>query len=218
MRGPFREHAVLTGNQLGVECVRVMMEEEANNAECPVCYESFSDAARTLSCGHAFCHDCLVGTFVSSNRDGVITRDTIICPVCRHVTFVTKVQRLGEEKEKQTKMLQVPLRFAGRSTSAPRSSGGRYRRLGRCLRWISSRMSRQRLVYPKDSSQVFIISDLGRPLAEEDIIDVGTSVVIRENSTEHGCICTTSHCLLFLLIIFTLLALMAAALPWVFLA
>ncbi|XP_026772254.3 RING finger protein 222 [Pangasianodon hypophthalmus] len=196
-----------------------MMDEEAYNAECPVCYEGFADAARTLSCGHAFCHDCLVGTFVGSNRDGVITRDTIICPVCRHVTFVTRLQGLGGKKEKHAKMLEVPLRFSGRSTSAPRSSGGRCRRLGRCLRWISSRMSRQRLVYPKDSSQVFIISDLGRPLAEEDIIDVGPSTVIRENSTYDGCtLCTTSHCLLFLLIIFTLLALIAATLPWVFLA
>ncbi|XP_060748743.1 RING finger protein 222 [Tachysurus vachellii] len=191
----------------------MMMDDEVYNVDCPVCFESFSDAARTLSCGHAFCHDCLVGTFVSSNKNGVITRDTIICPVCRHVTFVTKLQGLGGEKEKHTKMLEVPLRFHGRPTSAPG-----YRRLGRCLRCISSRMSRKRLVCPKDSSQLFIISDLGHPLAEEDIIDVGTTVAIRENSTEHGCVCTSSHCLLFLLIIFTLLALIAATLPWVFLA
>lgn len=195
------------------------MDEDAYIVECPVCYESFSDAARTLSCGHSFCHDCLVGTFMGSSRDGAITRDTIVCPVCRHVTFVTKLQGLGGEKEKHAKVLEVPLRFTGRSVSAPRSYGSRCRRLGRCLRWISSRMSRQRLVYPKDSSQVFIISDLGRPLAEEDITDVGISAVIRENSTDHGCtLCTTSHCLLFLLIIFTVLALIAATLPWVFLA
>ncbi|KAI5619220.1 RING finger protein 222-like [Silurus asotus] len=188
------------------------MEEEPYNAECPVCFESFSDAARTLSCGHAFCHDCLVGTFVGSNGDGVITRDTIICPVCRHVTFVTKLQALGGEKEKRAKLLEVPLRFVARSGSVSRSGG-----LGHCLRWIS--FKRQRLVCPKDSLQVFIISDLGRPLAEEDIIDIGTSVVIRESSTDHdGSLCTTSHCLLFLLIIFTLLALIAATLPWIFLA
>lgn len=195
------------------------MEEEACSAECPVCYESFSDAARTLSCGHAFCHDCLVGTFVGSNRDGVITRDTITCPVCRHVTFVTKLQGLGGGKVKHAKLLEVPLRFVARSASAPRSRGGRNRGLGRCLRWISSRMNRQRLVCPKDSLQVFIISDLGRPLAEEDIVDVGTSVVIRENSSNHGfTLCTTSQCLLFILIIFTVLALIAATLPWIFLA
>lgn len=196
-----------------------MMDELARGAECPVCYESFSDAARTLSCGHAFCHDCLVGTFVSSSSDGVITRDTIICPVCRHVTFVTKLRKLGGEKEKHAKMLEVPLRSFVRSASASRSSGGRYWHLGRCLRWISTKMSRQRLVYPKDCSQIFIISDLGRPLAEEDIIDVGTSAVIRENSSDHGyTVCTTSHCLLLLLISFTVLALVAATLPWVFLA
>lgn len=193
-----------------------MMDEEAHTSECPVCYESFSDAARTLSCGHAFCHDCLVGTFVGSNRDGVITRDTIVCPVCRHVTFVTKLQGLGGEKEKHTKMLEVPL---GRSAAPRSNNSGRDRRLGRCLRWISSRMSRQRLVYPKDSAQVFIISDLGRPLAEEDIIDFRTSAVFLENSTDQGCVlCTTTHCLLFLLLIFTLLALIAAILPWIFLA
>lgn len=195
------------------------MGEKACCAECPVCYETFSDAARTLSCGHAFCHDCLVGTFVGSNRDGVITRDTIICPVCRHVTFVTKLQGLEGEKDKHTKMLEVPLRFTGRSVSAPSPSGGRCRHLGRCLRWMSSRMSHQRLVFPKDPSQVFIISDLGRPLAEEDIIDFGSSAVIRENSSYHGyTLCSTSHCLLLLLITFTVLALIAATLPWIFLA
>lgn len=192
------------------------MDEEAHASECPVCYESFSDAARTLSCGHAFCHDCLVGTFVSSNRDGVITRDTIVCPVCRHVTFVTKLRGLDGEKEKLAKILEVPLG----PSAAPRSNNSRRsRRLGPCLRWISSRMSRQRLASPKDSSQVFIISDLGRPLAEEDIIDVGTSTVIRMNSTDQCCaLCTTSHCLLFLLLIFIFLALIAAILPWIFLA
>lgn len=197
----------------------MMMDEEACSAECPVCYESVSDAARTLSCGHAFCHDCLVGTFVCSNRDGVITRDTIICPVCRHVTFVTKMQSLGGEKEKHAKVLQVPLRFAARTASAPRSRGGRCRRMTRCFRWIASRIRRQRLVCPKDSLQVFIISDLGRPLAEEDIVDVGTHAVIRENTSDRGfTMCSTSQCLLFLLIIFTILSLIAATLPWIFLA
>ncbi|KAM9456848.1 RING finger protein 222 [Clarias gariepinus] len=180
------------------------MDEEA---VCPICYESCSDATRTLSCRHAFCHDCLVGTFVSSNYYGVFTRDTIICPVCRHVTFVTKGRSRGHggDKEKDGKVLEVPLRSAARSGNGP---------LLHCLRW----MSRQKLVCPKDCSQVFIISDLGRPLAEEDVIDVGISAVIRENSDHSRRPCTTSHCLLLILIVFIVLALIAATLPWVFLA
>lgn len=45
---------------------RVMDEEAQGDSECPVCYESLTDSARTLSCGHDFCHDCLVRTLVST--------------------------------------------------------------------------------------------------------------------------------------------------------
>ncbi|XP_026866595.2 RING finger protein 222 [Electrophorus electricus] len=191
------------------------MDEEAQDSECPVCYESLQESPRTLSCGHVFCHDCLVRTFVSVNRDEIVTRDSIICPICRHVTFVTK-QGLGGcsgKTEKNAKILEVP------SPSNSRSLNVRLPWIGQCIPWVSSRRSRQRLVCPKESLQVFIISDLGRPMSEEDIIDVGANAGIQENSRTLRCaLCTTSHCLLILLIAFTLLALVAATLPWVLLA
>ncbi|XP_066497610.1 RING finger protein 222 [Hoplias malabaricus] len=183
------------------------MDEESRDSECPVCYESLLESARSLSCGHTFCHDCLVRTLVRLNREGTATRDSIVCPVCRHVTFVTKLQ--GIVGRRGEKILEVP------STSVP-TRGVRW--LSRSVRWFSSRLSRQRLVCPKDSLQVFIISDMGRPLSEEDVIDVETNVVIQENTSRSWTICTTSHCLLVLLIVFTLLALVAATLPWVLLA
>ncbi|XP_036445764.1 RING finger protein 222 [Colossoma macropomum] len=193
-----------------------MDEEEAQDSECPVCYESLQDSARTLSCGHAFCHDCLVRTLVSVNREGTVTRDSIICPVCRHVTFITKLQGLlGRAGEKEQKILEVPSTSVARSASV---HSGRFHWISACVRWLSSRLSRQRLVCPKDSLQVFIISDMGRPMAEEDVIDVGTNAVIHENTTGRSwTMCTTSYCLLVLLIAFTLLALVAATLPWVLL-
>ncbi|XP_037400470.1 RING finger protein 222 [Pygocentrus nattereri] len=193
-----------------------MDEEEEQGSECPVCYDSLQDSARTLSCGHAFCHDCLVRTLVSVNREGTVTRDSIICPVCRHVTFVTKLQGLlGRAGEKEQKILEVPSTSVARPASV---HSGRCHWISACGRWFSSRLSRQRLVCPKDSLQVFIISDMGRPMADEDVIDVGTNAVIHENTTGRSwTMCTTSYCLLVLLIIFTLLALVAATLPWVLL-
>ncbi|XP_062874451.1 RING finger protein 222 [Trichomycterus rosablanca] len=193
------------------------MDDEVNT-ECPVCFESFSEAARTLSCGHAFCHDCLVGIFVSSNREGSLIRDSIICPVCRHVTFVNKLHGLVKKKDKHAKILEVPTTFAWRPAIS-RTGGDQSNRIGRNLRWILSKLRRQRLVCPKESLQVFIISDLGRPIADEDIIDVGSHAVMNENGPDRRwTVRLTTHCLVFLLIAFTLLALVAATLPWLFLA
>ncbi|KAG9264349.1 RING finger protein 222 [Astyanax mexicanus] len=199
-----------------------MEEDEAQDSECPVCYENLLDSARTLSCGHAFCHDCLVRTLVSVSREGALTRDSIVCPVCRHLTFITKLQGLvGRAGEKEQKILEVPSTFVARPGSG---TGERLRWIRPCVRWVLSRLGRQRLVCPKDSLQVFIISDMGRPMAEDDVIDVGTNVGVQENTGGvggggHGwTVCTTSHCLLILLIAFTVLALVAATLPWVLLA
>ncbi|XP_076852887.1 RING finger protein 222 [Brachyhypopomus gauderio] len=197
------------------------MDLEAQESECPVCYESLSEVARTLSCGHVFCHDCLVRTFVIVTRDGVVTRDSIICPICRHVTFVTKqkVHGCAGETQKNAKILEVPSVCNLRSANAPRSTNSRLPWMGQCISWASCKLSRQRLVCPKETSQVFIISDMGRPMSDEDIIDVGTNAVIQENSRAMRCaVCTTSHCLLVLLMAFILLALVAATLPWVLLA
>uniref|UniRef100_A0A673FSD6 RING finger protein 222-like n=1 Tax=Sinocyclocheilus rhinocerous TaxID=307959 RepID=A0A673FSD6_9TELE len=155
------------------------MDEEAQDNECPVCYESLSDSTRTLSCGHHFCHDCLVRTLLNTSLNGSTKRDNIICPVCRHLTFITKLRgftvstleakRIGKTLEVSS--LPSPVFPVGSHT------GG----LGcicRCLRSISCRLCRRRLVCPKDASEVFIISELGRPMTEGDVIDIGTTSAI----------------------------------------
>ncbi|XP_006761780.1 PREDICTED: RING finger protein 222 [Myotis davidii] len=66
--------------------------KDSSGSECPVCYEKFRDlegASRTLSCGHVFCHDCLVKYLLSTRVDGQVQR-TIVCPICRYVTFLSK--------------------------------------------------------------------------------------------------------------------------------
>uniref|UniRef100_A0A671T5R3 RING finger protein 222-like n=2 Tax=Sinocyclocheilus anshuiensis TaxID=1608454 RepID=A0A671T5R3_9TELE len=196
------------------------MDEEAQDSECPVCYESLSDSARALSCGHHFCHDCLVLTLVNTSLNGSIKRDNIICPVCRHLTFITKLHGFTvstAEAKRIGKTLELP---SIRTPVFPVGShtGG----LGcicRCLKRISCRLCRRRLVCPKDASEVFIISELGRPMTEGDVIDIETTSGLQQDYSSHGQrLCTISCCLLILMITFTLLALVAATLPWVLLA
>ncbi|XP_028905384.1 RING finger protein 222 [Ornithorhynchus anatinus] len=66
--------------------------KEGGGGECPVCYERFRDlegAGRTLSCGHVFCHDCLVRYLLSRRAEGRVPQ-SLVCPVCRHVTFLSR--------------------------------------------------------------------------------------------------------------------------------
>ena len=95
--------------------------EEPTEPEFPVCYECMSGSERTLSCGHVSYHDCLVRTLVSITGDGVITvrvRDTIICPLCRHLTFIKKqadaveailLNAKKEETKQGEQTLKVPI-------------------------------------------------------------------------------------------------------------
>ncbi|KAL1278639.1 hypothetical protein QQF64_025312 [Cirrhinus molitorella] len=193
------------------------MDEEAQDSECPVCYESLSDSDRTLSCGHHFCHDCLVRTLVNTSQNGSIKRDNIICPVCRHLTFIKKFQGYTlsmVEDKKIGKTLEVP------SIPTPVVPVGSHTGcICSCLRSISCRLCRRRLVCPKDASEVFIISELGRPMTEGDVFDIGPTLAMQQDYSRNGQrFCTISCCLLILMITFTLLALVAATLPWVLLA
>uniref|UniRef100_A0A8K9WSP8 RING-type domain-containing protein n=1 Tax=Oncorhynchus mykiss TaxID=8022 RepID=A0A8K9WSP8_ONCMY len=163
----------------------------SQDSECPVCYESLSGTERTLSCGHVFCHDCLVKTLVSINRDGVI-RDTIICPVCRHLTFIKKQQEVGVPLAPGKKRARKEHHHEARRASGHSSS---------------------------PNSQIFIISAQGRPMADEDAVSLDTMpVVLQPNRRRRRVkICTTARCLVVLLVIFTLMAMVAATLPWIIL-
>ncbi|XP_040918986.1 RING finger protein 222 [Toxotes jaculatrix] len=202
-------------------------DSQEDARECPVCYECLSGTERTLSCGHVFCHDCLVKTLVSINSDGNI-KDTIVCPVCRHLTFIKKqkealVSLAAGKDPDEGQTLEVPLPLPLQQLqSARRTSRDSLPRgvnwIANCFRGISERVRRQRLISPShNASQIFIISAQGRPMAEEDALSVVMTVVQPQRRRRRR-ICTTARCLLVLLSAFTILALVAATLPWILLA
>ncbi|XP_034567789.1 RING finger protein 222 [Notolabrus celidotus] len=202
-------------------------DSQEDARECPVCYEGLSGTERTLSCGHVFCHDCLVKTLVSINTDGNI-RDTIACPICRHLTFIRKqkealVTLTTDKDPDEVQTLEVPFPLSlGQLQSARRPSENTLPRgvnwAAHCFRWVSERVHRQMLIRPSHkASQIFIISAEGRPMAEDDALSVVMTVVQPQRRRRRR-ICTTARCLIVLLSLFTLLALVAATLPWILLA
>ncbi|XP_069005090.1 RING finger protein 222 [Embiotoca jacksoni] len=202
-------------------------DSQEDARECPVCYECLSGTERTLSCGHVFCHDCLVKTLVSINSDGNI-RDTIVCPICRHLTFIRRqkealVSLVADKDPNEGQTLEVPLPLPPGQVQGPRrvswdslQSGVNW--ISRCFRSISQLVGRQRLISPShNASQIFIISGQGRPMGEEDALSVVMTAVQPQRRRRRR-ICTTARCLFVLLSIFTALALVAATLPWILLA
>lgn len=193
-------------------------DNQEDARECPVCYESLSGTERTLSCGHVFCHDCLVKTLVSINSNGNIS-DTIVCPICRHLTFIKKqkealVSLAADKNPDEAQTLEVPLPLPRVELHSAR----RVSWIARCSRGISERVRRQRVISPShNASQIFIISAEGRPMAEDDSLRIVMTVVQPQRRRRRR-ICTTARCLFVLLSVFTVLALMAATLPWILLA
>lgn len=198
--------------------------DEEDPCECPVCYEYLLGTERTLSCGHVFCHDCLVKTLISFTSDGKI-RESIICPICRHLTFIRKqkealVSSSADKNPDDNQTLKVPLppqvhnAQCSSGDSLPR--GGNW--MSHCFRGISERFRRQRLISPSsNTSQIFIISAEGRPMVDDDALGV-VMTVVRTQRRPRRRFCTTARCLLVLLSAFTVLALVAATLPWILLA
>lgn len=193
-------------------------DNQEDARECPVCYEPLSGTERTLSCGHVFCHDCLVKTLVSINSGGNI-RDTIVCPICRHLTFIKKqkealVSLAADKNPDEAQTLEVPLPLP----LVELQSARRVSWIARCFRGISERVRRQRVISPShNASQIFIISAEGRPMAEDDAFRIVMTVVQPQRRRRRR-ICTTARCLFVLLSAFTILALVTATLPWILLA
>ncbi|XP_056263029.1 RING finger protein 222 [Pseudoliparis swirei] len=204
-------------------------DSQEDARECPVCYECLSGTERTLSCGHVFCHDCLVKTLVSIHRNGNI-KDTIVCPICRHLTFIKKqketlVAVMADKHPGEVQTLEVPLPPPPRpDQSARRASGdplpGQVNWITRCFRGMSNRFPPQRWISPShNASQIFIISAQGRPMAENEYNAMSVVMtVVQPRRRRRRKICTTARCLLVLLSAFTILALVAATLPWILLA
>ncbi|KAK2515566.1 hypothetical protein Q9233_014079 [Columba guinea] len=86
--------------------------KEGLPAECPVCYEKFHPLEamrRQLNCGHIFCYDCLVKCLPSAKLDGQV-QSSIICPICRYVTFLSKKKALWPPKARTNSWtLEMPL-------------------------------------------------------------------------------------------------------------
>ncbi|NWW62281.1 RN222 protein, partial [Ifrita kowaldi] len=203
--------------------------KEGAPAECPVCYEKFQPLEAThrrLSCGHTFCHDCLVKCLLSAKLDGHI-QSSIICPVCRYVTFLSKKKALWPPgagtnprtlemplspsslchlaKSEASNTLVVPSHFVMPVQSLERCSAG--------PQGLPGVLARE--------AHIFVISDHGMPLVAADCgslggrsrADTASSV---SSSPALGLKCCQSPMALAVMLVLTV-AMLAAVLPWLLL-
>ncbi|XP_069785670.1 RING finger protein 222 [Narcine bancroftii] len=185
------------------------MSEEAGSDECPVCYEKVSrqnQSLRTLTCHHVFCHDCLVKTVINQESQP----KKVVCPVCRHVTFLSRRGRGWIAKNKEGKQtLEIPL--SEPSSPAP-EPGGMLPPPQRSLlrRWFGSCPRTFPSARPpgQGASQIFVISGRGRPMSEEELRAPAEAMVPGHRR------CRTRWVLVLLCLII-IGAVVAAILPWV---
>ncbi|XP_012630775.1 RING finger protein 222 [Microcebus murinus] len=210
--------------------------KDSSGSECPVCYEKFRElegASRTLSCGHVFCHDCLVKYLLSTRVDGQVQR-TIVCPICRYVTFLSKKSsRWPSILDKSSQTLTVPV---GLPSTPPPDSLGHTNPLAMSQPVWRPAPSQARLpgspgqtaqLHPLDllptlprESQIFIISRHGMPLGEQDSVLPRRSLAelseVSPAPSATRSFCCRSRALLLITLI-AVVAVVAAILPWVLL-
>lgn len=201
--------------------------KETPTNECPVCYERLQNpniSERRLSCGHSFCHDCLVKYLMTAKKEGSIKKN-IICPLCRYVTFLSKrglilPPRAGELNQ----ILEVPHSPTCLTHSAvvgncntlvipiPETNGPHSpQELCRCTCSSDTGLD---LIGHTCGSQVFIISDEGQPMESSE------DMVTANNETHHvdaRVNCCRSPSLIMILLLIFLVAVLAAVLPWILL-
>ncbi|NXI16729.1 RN222 protein, partial [Irena cyanogastra] len=203
--------------------------KEGAPAECPVCYEKFQPLEAThrrLSCGHSFCHDCLVKCLLSAKLGGHV-QSSIVCPVCRFVTFLSKrkapwppgaaadprtletplspssLSQLAKSEASNT--LVVPSHFVMPVQSLERSPAG--------PQGLPGLLARE--------AHIFVISEHGMPLVAADCgslggrsgADTASSV---SSSPALGLKCCQSPMALAVMLVLTV-AMLAAVLPWLLL-
>ncbi|NXY59656.1 RN222 protein, partial [Callaeas wilsoni] len=203
--------------------------KEGAPAECPVCYEKFQPLEAThrrLSCGHTFCHDCLVKCLLSAKLDGHI-QSSIICPVCRYVTFLSKKKALWPPRASTSpRTLEMPLSPSSLSRLAKTEANNTLvvpshfvmpvQSLERCSagpQGLPGVLARE--------AHIFVISDHGMPLVATDCgslgrrsrADTGSSV---SSSPALGVKCCQSPMALAVMLVLTV-AMLAAVLPWLLL-
>ncbi|NXJ03386.1 RN222 protein, partial [Odontophorus gujanensis] len=197
--------------------------KEGAPAECPVCYEKFHPLEHThrqLSCGHTFCHDCLVKCLLSAKLDGHI-QSSIICPICRYVTFLSKKKALWPTNPRTLEMPLSPsslsqlTKLEGSNTLVvPSHFVMPVQSLERCgPAGAQGELSRR--------AHIFIISRHGMPLVDTDCSSLGRESQVDTQSTVSassalGLQCCQSPIALAVLLILTV-ALLAAVLPWLLL-
>ncbi|NXM72265.1 RN222 protein, partial [Serilophus lunatus] len=202
--------------------------KEGPPAECPVCYEKFhplDSTWRQLSCGHSFCHDCLVKCLLSAKLDGHV-QSSLICPVCRYVTFLSKKKALWPPRVDH-RTLEMPLSPSSLSHLSKAEA-------------TNTLVVPSHFVMPVQSSErscpaeppafpgalarevhVFVISNHGMPLVDTDCgslrrrsrAETGSLV---SSSSALGLKCCQSPMALAVLLILTV-AMLAAVLPWLLL-
>ncbi|XP_066877940.1 RING finger protein 222 [Kogia breviceps] len=198
--------------------------QESSGGQCPVCYEKFCDlegASRTLRCRHVFCHACLVRYLLSTRVDGQVQR-TIVCPVCRCITFLNKKSSCWPSQlDKSSQTLAVPM---GLPPAPPPDTLGHANPLALsqpCWRPSPNQGGQLPLNPPPGlprEPQIFIISCHGMPLgAEQDSILPGRSLA-EPSEVSQVPTSTRSFCSCYwALLLITLMAVVAAILPWVLL-
>ncbi|KAM9371203.1 RING finger protein 222 [Phaethornis superciliosus] len=204
--------------------------KEGTPAECPVCYEKFPSLEAThrrLSCGHTFCHDCLVKCLLSTKLDGQI-QNSISCPVCRYVTFLSKKKALWSPKASTNpRTLEMPLSPSSLSQLTKTEASNTLvvpshfvmpvQSLERCRSPVGWQGELVR------EAHIFVISDRGMPLVDTDCGSLGRrngsetrSSLSLSSSMALGVKCCQSPIALAVFLILTL-AMLAAVLPWLLL-
>ncbi|KAM4691316.1 RING finger protein 222 [Rhinophrynus dorsalis] len=199
-------------------------DKESPGYECPVCYERLQNPSvseRRLSCGHSFCHDCLVKYLMTAKNEGTIKKN-IICPLCRYVTFLSKRGLILPPKSGELQqILEVPISQSCQCHSenaqdpstlvipipdmiAPNGQQD----LPRCT--CQGNTNTEGMVHTC-GTQIFVISDQGQPMDSEETVATQTHHVDARVS------CCRSPALILILLMIFLVAVLAAVLPWVLL-
>ncbi|XP_009645544.1 RING finger protein 222 [Egretta garzetta] len=192
--------------------------KEGLPAECPVCYEKFHPleaTRRKLSCGHTFCHDCLVKCLLSAKLDGH-RKAALWLPKAGTNPQALEMPLSPSSLPHLTKMeasntLVVPSHFV-----MPVQS------FERCCSMGNDPLHSQ--VVPGElarEAHIFVISDHGMPLVDVDCGSLGRrsraeTPSLVSSSSALGVKCCQSPIALAVLLILTV-AMLAAVLPWLLL-
>ncbi|NWZ41559.1 RN222 protein, partial [Brachypodius atriceps] len=194
--------------------------KDAVPAECPVCYEKLQPPEAThrrLSCGHTFCHDCLVKCLLSAKLDGHV-QSSIICPVCRYVTFLSKKKALWPPGTLEMPLSPSSLSHLAKSQASnalvvPSHLVVPVQSPERCSQGLPGVLAR--------GAHIFVISEHGMPLVATDCGSLGrrsradTSSSV-SSSPALGLKCCQSPMALAVMLVLTV-AMLAAVLPWLLL-